>query len=108
MQVFMSKAQVNGIENYLTPEDIMLEYGSGGSTLQFSNWSKQYYSIEHEKEWYNKLVPETSKRQNIHYYFVSPNYGGEAYSKEIDPGNKLEEIFDEKVHGIWTIPKKRI
>jgi len=60
----MSDLQIKGIMKYLNPNDIMLEYGSGGSTLFFSKHVKEYYSLEHEPEWYKKTF-EKIKKLNV-------------------------------------------
>ena len=39
----------------LNPDTIMLEWGSGGSTIEFSSVVKKYYSIEHNAEWYDNI-----------------------------------------------------
>ena len=53
------------IEKYLSPETIMLEYGSGGSTLYFSKFVKEYYSIEHDKKWYDEIKIKISDNDKI-------------------------------------------
>lgn len=39
----------------LHKDDVMLEFGAGGSTLHFSNYVKKYNSIEHVGEWATKV-----------------------------------------------------
>ena len=42
---------------FLHPDYSMLEWGSGGSTIEFSQqYVKEYYSIEHNKEWHDKVL----------------------------------------------------
>lgn len=43
------------IEKYLTPEDILLEWGSGNSTIYFSGLVKKLISIEHDVDYYNQI-----------------------------------------------------
>ncbi len=45
----MSPLEQQMIEFYLQPGKVMLEWGSGFSTLWFSQFVGQYYSIEHDK-----------------------------------------------------------
>ena len=61
MKIWMSQKEIETIEKYLTPETTMLEYGCGGSTLHFPKFVKQYYSIEHQREWYNKIKNQISE-----------------------------------------------
>ena len=62
--LLMGKNEVEYIFKNLSPNDIMLEWGSGGSTYTFAPKVKTYYSIEHDKNWYNK-VNEIIKNNNI-------------------------------------------
>lgn len=68
----MSKCQINLIKSYLTPKDIMLEYGAGGSTLYFSKYVKQYISIEHDINWINQLKTH-NLNNNIQLHYCAPN-----------------------------------
>ncbi len=52
---WMNQKEVELIEKYLNKDTIMLEWGSGGSTLYFSKKVKTLYSIEHDKTYYNKI-----------------------------------------------------
>lgn len=47
----MSPNEIALIESYLEPTDVMMEWGSGRSTLWYSQFVKEYYSIEHDKGW---------------------------------------------------------
>ena len=55
--IAMSNNAIKLIESYLDKDDIVYEYGSGGSTLWFSPLVKKFYSVEHTPEWYEKLLP---------------------------------------------------
>jgi len=55
MNVWMSIEERNLISKYLHYDKIMLEWGSGGSTLFFSKYVKKYISIEHDEEWFKKI-----------------------------------------------------
>ena len=62
---WMSRDEIGMIEGYLKPSFKMLEYGSGGSTLYFSRLVKEYYSVEHDVEWYEKITKTLN-----HYIFL--------------------------------------
>jgi len=81
-----SQEDIKLIESLLSPEDIMLEWGSGGSTLFFSSKVKKYYSIEHDISWSNNLFYHLS--DNIEYSLVRPNL------PLSEPWTKFEEIQD--------------
>ena len=89
MKVWMSQKEIKMIEKYLTPETIMLEYGSGGSTIHFSKFVKEYYSLEHNKEWYNKVKIKISNNDKI-TTFLSEN-------------KKMDEIIDSVMKDVGNI-----
>jgi GT2 family glycosyltransferase len=72
MQPWMSKEEINLIEKYLKDTHIALEWGSGGSTAHFSKLVKEWNAIEHNKEWYQKVLK--SKPKNVNLYYVGPDY----------------------------------
>lgn len=67
MQPWMSDIEIETIKKYLKSNFCMLEYGSGGSTLLFPNFVNEYYSIEHNKEWFEKVKLQCDKKVNINY-----------------------------------------
>lgn len=67
---WMSREEIEHIISTLNIQDCMLEYGSGGSTLLFSKYVTEYYSIEHVQEWYSKVVQELQSKPNVYYYHV--------------------------------------
>lgn len=71
----MEDKETEKIVAYLSPKTIMLEWGSGGSTLFFSPKVAQYYSIEHNPTWYHSVAQEIAKRslKNAHIFLVKPN-----------------------------------
>lgn len=69
--IWMSEVEVKEIINSLSIDDIMLEYGSGGSTLEFSKYVKKYISIEHDKEWYDKIKSQI--KPNVDIYHIEAN-----------------------------------
>jgi len=49
---WMTPNQTVAILKLLQSHHIMLEWGAGGSTVLFSPFVKQYFSIEHVKDWF--------------------------------------------------------
>ena len=47
----MHKYEYEFISKYLSKDDIFLEWGSGNSTIYFSDLVKEIISIEHDKDW---------------------------------------------------------
>ena len=75
MKAWMDDKEKLLITKHFSPDKIMLEWGSGGSTIEFSPQLKKYYSIEHNKEWYESVKNEISTLgyKNINYNFVPQN-----------------------------------
>lgn len=63
------------INTFLNKDTILLEVGSGGSTIDFSKKVKKVYSIEHDKNWYKNVSEKikSNNLDNIDYVFVEPN-----------------------------------
>lgn len=68
---YMSQDEIQTIQKYLKPQHIMLEWGSGGSTLYFPKFVKKYYSIEHDLQWSNAIQAHIPS--NVEYHFVFPD-----------------------------------
>tara|TARA_R110000744_G_scaffold296712_2_gene406610 strand:+ start:151 stop:753 length:603 start_codon:yes stop_codon:yes gene_type:complete len=69
----MDPQEINLIKKYLKPNDVMLEYGSGGSTLLFSQFVSEYYSIEHNHEW--AVEVQNQIKDNVTYNVIDPKSG---------------------------------
>ena len=70
---WMSKAEIELIKKYLTTDKIMLEYGCGGSTTYFPQYVKEYYSIEHDIEWFHKVKSKTQNLKNLQIFNIPKN-----------------------------------
>jgi len=66
----MSNLEIKTIEKYLKPDMVMLEYGSGGSTIHFSKKVKYYYSLEHNEDWYRTVRKIASPGTNLFHVMV--------------------------------------
>ncbi len=67
---------VKFLKQYLTSSDVILETGSGKSTIWFSRHAGFVYSIEHHKEWFNIVSGLIHKENcnNIEYYIESRDF----------------------------------
>jgi hypothetical protein len=70
----MHEHEYRFVEKYLTKDDIFLEYGSGNSTLYFSDYVKKVISLEHDVDYYNmiKKCIDAYAASNIDLYHVPP------------------------------------
>jgi len=59
---WFSYAAIDFLENYLRPEMTAFEYGTGGSTLFFSQRVKAVLSVEDNPEWYNLVTQRLSEK----------------------------------------------
>lgn len=63
---------IKALDNHLTKESRVLEYGSGMSTVWYAKHAKQVYSVEDYKPWYEKVteILERSSISNCHYHLA--------------------------------------
>lgn len=65
----------------LRKEHAVFEYGSGNSTIWFSNKVKNIVSVEHDGRWYGQMKEKFEKYPNIQY--LHKDLGTASYQKEI-------------------------
>ncbi len=68
------------IRKRITPNLTVFEYGSGGSTIWWANRVKNVVSVEHDREWYEKI--KSIHNNNVNLRHINLIYGGE-YSKSV-------------------------
>jgi hypothetical protein len=83
---YMSESERLLHEKYMSKDKIVLEYGSGGSTIYFSKFCKEIISLEEELIWY-KLILNMIRRDklNIKIYKV-PKIGSNLTGNGPDIG----------------------
>ena len=83
------------VESHLLPSHNMLEWGSGFSTLWFSQFVNEYYSIEHHKEWHKDVQQLLQDHNNsrIHHKLshVPDGHKGWPGGYEEGTGEQFEE-----------------
>ena len=72
---WMSEKEIKKIEEYLSPDHIFFEWGSGGSTIHFSKLVNQYVSIEYDINWFNQinLYIQNEHINNVKYIYCPPD-----------------------------------
>lgn len=96
----MNEKELEVIEKYLHKDVIMMEWGSGGSTVEFSKKVKKYYSVEHNWDWYNKVKNSMPSNVTLFYKETFPpseNYHQSEYkhySDYLDIVYQIGEKFD--------------
>ncbi len=76
------------LKDILLPEYRVLEYGSGFSTLYYKNKVQHLVTIEHNKEWAEKLLLENDK---LDIHLVGPNE--ELHPDSVHIYNNFKETF---------------
>ncbi len=79
MLPWMTSAEIDCIKTYLKSTDQMLEWGSGGSTMYYSQFVQKYVSVEHNPDWYAKMSSQVPS--NVILNFVPMN--GSKYTDYI-------------------------
>lgn len=109
-QPWMSGKEIALIKSFLNKEDIMLEYGCGGSTMFFPQYVKEYHSIESDESWANSVKKNMPKNVTMHCVPVirpdDPNQKHavkwdqlyttkmyHAYKNYIETGSKIGKTF---------------
>ncbi|QIZ72506.1 hypothetical protein [Oxynema aestuarii] len=92
---WMTFTAIEFLEKFLTADMKVYEYGSGGSTLFFAKRVKEVISVEHDKNWSEKITKELKNHDynnwHIHLIKAVPDRSllGE---KELDPNNYLSSV----------------
>ena len=99
----MSQGAIRFLEQFLSPRDIGIEFGSGRSTMWFGARTKYLVSVEHSEEWYGKVKEQikNNHRENIEYLYIAlqenleePVWGiYKETPKYVDIVNRYEEEF---------------
>lgn len=71
---WMTYKSVFWLKNNIKPGYIIFEWGSGGSTLFFENKKAKVFSVEHDKEWFDKVKPLLNKKLTT-YTLAIPTQG---------------------------------
>ncbi|MBS0016782.1 MAG: methyltransferase domain-containing protein [Arthrospira sp. SH-MAG29] len=64
----LANGAVEFLQQFLqqNPHARVLEFGSGGSTVWFSTYTKNVVSIEHNREWYDRVKRDLAKYDSCH------------------------------------------
>lgn len=85
------------LDSYLNKSMKVFEYGSGGSTLYFSEKVDTIISVEHNEEWFNKVREylDKNKINNIDYHCLLPLPDPLFTQKNYDNTNDFVSVLDE-------------
>lgn len=60
------------LKKEITPNSLVFEYGSGGSTLFFAKKAKQVISVEHDIVWFEKISSAIKQLSNVEVILSPP------------------------------------
>lgn len=77
-----SPASIAILRALLDKNMVVLEYGSGNSTLFFQEYAKKIISIEHDKWWHRSIKKKLKqlKVKNVEYKYIPPSPAPENYT----------------------------
>jgi hypothetical protein len=67
VQPWMSPPEIEMIERYLRPHFRVLEWGSGGSTVRFSQRCAEFHSVEHDAAWAEMVRTTAGPTALVHF-----------------------------------------
>jgi SAM-dependent methyltransferase len=88
---------IDFLERYLTKDMLVFEYGSGGSTIFFSDRAGQVVSVEHNPEWYKIALNFIQQEAitNIDYHLVEPTNDPDYFQKTFSNPAHFISTFNE-------------
>ena len=90
---WMSQKEIDLIVSFLDKNDVMLEYGCGGSTLHFPKYVKEYHSIESDTEWYNTINPHVRDNTTLHLVPVT-----RPHDPDQKHATKWDQLYTTKIY----------
>jgi predicted O-methyltransferase YrrM len=72
-QPWISYSSVNYLKKFLTKDSRVLEFGSGMSTVWYSKYAGEVFSVEDYSPWYDKMskIFQSKNVKNITYKFIN-------------------------------------
>lgn len=71
---WLTNSSVKFLDHFVKPGNLIFEFGSGSSTCYFLNKKAKVISVEHDLEWYNKVLEkiESLDNKDIVYKLIEP------------------------------------
>ena len=104
---------VKWLENFLSDDKYVFEYGSGGSTLFLAKRANKVVSVEHDKQWYKLVERKLAEKnlENVEYILQVPRVIGPKENTKEDCFPSTEPkykgmCFEKYVKSIDRYPDK--
>jgi hypothetical protein len=105
VNLWMTEEEIRLIKSYLGKDKNFFEWGAGGSTIEFSKYVKEYYSVEHDFDWYNIVFKNVGK--NVHLFYIPPNTPDLEWFPPFEEGKASDfKSYIKFVHKIVSSGKK--
>jgi len=102
---WMTEEEISLIKSYLKKDKTLFEWGVGGSTVEFSNYVKEYYSVEHDFDWYNIVFKNAG--ENVHLFYIPPNTSNLEWFPVFEEGKASDfKSYIKFVNNIASFGKK--
>lgn len=82
---------IDFIKDRIKKDHKVFEFGSGNSTLFYAKYANSVVSVEHNKEWYEKI--SENKAENSEMIFCDLVYGGDYCQTPLKLGEKFDIII---------------
>ncbi len=82
---------IDFVKERIKKQHAVFEFGSGNSTLFYAKYAGLVVSVEHNKEWYDKIVSE--KAENSEMIYCDLVYGGDYCQMPVKLGKKFDLII---------------
>jgi hypothetical protein len=82
---------IDFIKERIKKQHAVFEFGSGNSTLFYAKYAGVVVSVEHNKEWYDKIV--SAKPENSEMIYCDLVYGGDYCHVPVKLGEKFDLII---------------
>jgi hypothetical protein len=82
---------IDFIKERIKKEHAIFEFGSGNSTLFYAKYAGMVVSVEHDKDWYDKIVKD--KPENSEMIFCELIRGGDYSKMPVKLGEKFDIII---------------
>lgn len=82
---------IDFIKNRITKQHSIFEFGSGNSTLFYTNYARKVVAVEHDKDWFEKIF--SSKSDNSEIIFCELKKNGEYSRKPLMLNQKFDIII---------------
>lgn len=72
---WMTDSEIALLASRVRPTDYVHEWGSGGSTVWFSRHARDVFSVEHNREWHDRVRDATARMRNVGVIHVPADDG---------------------------------